>query len=298
MRQGPIAVATAGGQRAALRGAGGVLRARPGAAAQVQRLLLAGRRRHAGRGRGGDARADLRAGRHRGRHGDPRPRLRLGIAVASGWPSASRGSRILAVSNSAGQRRFIQRQAARARAWTGSRSSPRHQRLRPDGPLRPGRLGRDVRAHAQLPGAAGRASPAGWRPTGALFVHVFCHRDRPYLFEARRQRRLDGAPLLHRRHDALGRPASGVRRRPPRRRTAGWSTARTTSAPRAPGCGGWKPTGPPSSSCSARPTAPPRPSAGISAGGCSSSPAPSCSPTTDGREWMVGHYLLHPGAGS
>ena len=65
-----------------------VLRARARPAAQVLGLLLARRRRDARRRRGDDARAHLRAGRHRGRHGRARPRLRLGLAVAAGSPRA------------------------------------------------------------------------------------------------------------------------------------------------------------------------------------------------------------------
>ena len=48
---------------------------------------------HARRGRGGDARADLRAGRGRGRHDAARPRLRLGLADRLARRALSRARR-------------------------------------------------------------------------------------------------------------------------------------------------------------------------------------------------------------
>ncbi len=49
--------------------------------------------------------------------------------------------------------------------------------------LRPLRVDRDVRAHAQLRRAARRASRGWLRPGGKLFVHIFCHRTLMYPFE-------------------------------------------------------------------------------------------------------------------
>ncbi len=65
------------------------------------------------------------------------------------------GARITAVSNSSVQREWIE---ARAPANV-SVDHRRRERPRPRAPLRSRRLGRDVRAHAQLRGAAWRRSP-------------------------------------------------------------------------------------------------------------------------------------------
>ena len=87
-------------------------------------------------------------------------------------------------------------------------------RFEAPGTLRPGGLGGDVRAHAQLAASSSGASTAGSNPGGTLFVHVFAHARFAYPFEIDGRRRLDGAPLLHRRHDAVRRPAAARAARP------------------------------------------------------------------------------------
>ena len=113
---------------------------------------------------------------------------------------------------------------ARARERRGDHR--RRERARARAPLRPRRLGRDVRAHAQLRGADGahRRDARGRRPP--LRPSVLPPRVR-----LRVRLELDGAALLHRRDDALGRPAADLRPRPPPRREPGSSTGRTTRAP-------------------------------------------------------------------
>ena len=71
----------------------------------------------------------------------------------------------------------------RARAREPRGRDGRHQRVRDRAPLRPGRLGRDVRAHAQLAGAAPRRCAGCCATTGRLFVHVFSHLRYPYAFD-------------------------------------------------------------------------------------------------------------------
>ena len=78
------------GERAALRGAGRVLRARPRPAPEVQLVPLAGRRRDARRGRGGDARPHLRARGPRGRHGPSSSSAAAGARSRCGSRSATR----------------------------------------------------------------------------------------------------------------------------------------------------------------------------------------------------------------
>ena len=132
-------------------------------------------RRDARRGRGGDARAHVRA----------RPELADGQAILDlgcGWGSLSLWiaerfpeARITAVSNS-------RRSASSSSARRGARLSNVEvvtadvSELELDRALRPRRLDRDVRAHAQLRGAAAADRGLAASRTGTLFVHVFCHR--------------------------------------------------------------------------------------------------------------------------
>ena len=102
----------------------------------------------------------------------------LSLWMAERYPR----SRILAVSNSAGQRRFIEARAA-------ERGFDRLEVVTRDiNDFRPGRsfdrvlsveMFEHMRNYREL-----LARIADWLvPDGRLFVHVFCHRERPYLFE-------------------------------------------------------------------------------------------------------------------
>ena len=102
----------------------------------------------------------------------------LSLWMAGRYPR----SRILAVSNSAAQRRFVERRAA-------ARGFDRLEVVTSDiNDFRPGRsfdrvlsveMFEHMRNYREL-----LARIAGWLvPDGRLFVHVFCHRERPYLFE-------------------------------------------------------------------------------------------------------------------
>ncbi len=226
--------------------------------------------------------------------------LRLGQPLPSGWPTRYPRSRIIAVSNSGPQGAFIRARAAERGLSQPRGGHRRHERASAAGrrcAVRPGGLGGDVRAHAQLAGA-----PAP-------------------------DRRLAGA----------GRPALRPRLRPPvlrlslrggRRSATGWpatsspaaSCRRTTCSPASPVRSWWRSAG----SCRARTTrAPPRPgwsgstpnrraaaggaapaaAAGrgappaAAAGGSSSWPAPSCSASAAGRSGWSRTTGCAPAAG-
>ena len=167
-----------GRERPALRGPGCVLRARPRAAAQVLGLLLAGGVDDARGGRGRDARAHLpRAGLV-----DGQDVLDLGCGwgslscwIAERYPSC----RIIAVSNSAPQKRIHRH----ARASRTSRSSPRTSTR-----SRPGRtfdrvVSVEMFEHMRNWRAL-LANVAGWLRDGRpLFVHVFAHPRYAYAFD-------------------------------------------------------------------------------------------------------------------
>ena len=108
-------------QRAALRGARGVLPPRAGPASQVQQRLVAGGHDAPGGRRGTRARRDLRARRARRWPARPRAGLRLGLADPVDGPALS-GSRIIAVSNSQSQRDWIAARGRAPRARATSRS--------------------------------------------------------------------------------------------------------------------------------------------------------------------------------
>jgi cyclopropane-fatty-acyl-phospholipid synthase len=102
----------------------------------------------------------------------------LALWLAERYPQ----SRVLAVSNSDGQRRFIERRAA-------ERGLERLEVVTRDvNDFHPGRtfdrvlsveMFEHMRNYREL-----LARIASWlAPGGRLFVHVFCHRERPYLFE-------------------------------------------------------------------------------------------------------------------
>jgi cyclopropane-fatty-acyl-phospholipid synthase len=119
------------------------------------------------------------------------------LELGCGWGSLTLwmaehypGARIVAVSNSATQRRFIlERAAARGlsnvmvlTADVGLLGTTEHVDI--VGPERFDRvisveMFEHVRNHREL----GRRIARWLRPGGELFVHVFAHRDRPYLFE-------------------------------------------------------------------------------------------------------------------
>lgn len=119
------------------------------------------------------------------------------LELGCGWGSltlwmAERfpGARIVAVSNSASQRTFIMTRAAERglrnvtvlTADVGELGVSAHSDV-----VAPGRFDRvisvelleHVRNHREL----GRRIASWLRPDGELFVHVFAHRERPYLFE-------------------------------------------------------------------------------------------------------------------
>ncbi len=102
----------------------------------------------------------------------------LALWIAERYPRC----RVLAVSNSAGQRRFIQAAAAAHGHGRLEVVTADVNELRP-----PRRFDRvlsvemfeHMRNYREL-----LARIAGWlEPGGRLFVHVFCHRSHPYLFE-------------------------------------------------------------------------------------------------------------------
>ena len=198
------------GQPAALRAARRVLHAVSRAAAEVLVLPLAPAGRRPRRRRGGDARADLRARRDRRRNGHPRPRLRLGLAGAVARRALPRRAR----------RRPVQLAGA-ARAHRGRARPPRvheprarHRRRQPVRArprLRPHRLDRDVRAHAQLEGAAAaHRRPVEARRAG-LRARLLPSQPRLPL-----RRHLGRRAVLHRRHDAVARPHAALPGRPRR----------------------------------------------------------------------------------
>ncbi len=144
-------------------------------------------------GRGGDARADLRARRRRGRDGRCSTSAAAGARCRCGWRSAirrRRSSRSPTRGRSASSSR-----RARPRGLTTSRSSPpTSTTLEPDD-----RFDRVVSVemfeHMRNCDAL-FARIARWlKPDGRFFVHVFSHRRLAYPYDGR----LDGAPLLHRR---------------------------------------------------------------------------------------------------
>ena len=157
-----------------------------------------------GAGRGGDARPDVRAGRRRGRDDAARPRLRLGILdrLAGGALSEVADRRGLELAAAA----RVDRVAAAAERPGQDR---RREHARAGGEVRPDPVGRDARAHAQLRGAlrADRGLARAGRPL--LLSRLLARSLRVSL-----RGRLDGAALLHRGDDALGRPATALRPRP------------------------------------------------------------------------------------
>ena len=211
-------------ERAALRGAGRLLPARARATPQVHVVPLARRASSTlARGRGGDARADLRAG----------AASRTGwtiLDLGCGWGSltfwlAERypSSRILAVSNSRTQRAVHRRARARVRNVEVGHGG----RERASTPTR--RFDRVVSVEMfehmrNYEALLGRI--AAWlEPGGTLLRARLLARARS---PTRTTDDVDGAPLLHRRHHAVARPAAGVPARPRARGPLGGRRRRTT----------------------------------------------------------------------
>ena len=156
----------------ALRGAGGVLR--PGARPEPQILfvLLQGTDLHAAGGGGRSVAPDHRACRTRRRAGDPRTRLRLGLAVAVDGTAVSeqRNHRGVEFAFAAG---LYRAGGGIARTEQSSRGHRRHERVRRRPPVRPHRVGRDVRAHDELARADG--SGAFMAEAGRALLHAHLH---------------------------------------------------------------------------------------------------------------------------
>ncbi len=162
-----IAPAAAPRERAALRGAGGVLRPGARSAPQVQQRLVAGGRR---RPRRKPKPRALEATCERAGLADGQAILELGC----GW-----GSLTLWMAERYPAQPHHARCPIRTRSAPGSSARPRaagcatstchrrHERLRDRAALRPRRVGRDVRAHAQLARAASRACTTGCARAGA-----------------------------------------------------------------------------------------------------------------------------------
>ena len=113
-----------------------------------------------------------------------------GARCRSGWRERfPRQRRSSAVSNSRTQRAFIDAQAGARGLNNLSSHHRRHERLRGPAPLRSRRLGRDVRAHAQLAPLL-RARGAGWIATARRF-HPRLHAS-PVRLPVRRARRATG----------------------------------------------------------------------------------------------------------
>ncbi|MED5618500.1 class I SAM-dependent methyltransferase [Ideonella sp. BN130291] len=175
--------AAAQGERAALRGAGGLLRRSAGQAPEVQQLLVGRGRAVAGRSRGPCAGHHL----HRAELADGQQVLELGC----GWGSLSLwmaqrypASRITAVSNSQSQRAHIEAEAARRGLHNLQVITCDMNRF--DTTERFDRvvsveMFEHMRNWPELFGAVSR-----WlRPAGRFFLHVFTHQGAPYEFVER-----------------------------------------------------------------------------------------------------------------
>ena len=163
----------------------------------------------------------------------PRARLRLGLAVAVDGAAVSAregdGGVELAVAA-----RLYRGGGAAARAPQSARRHRRHERVRARGPVRPHRLGRDVRAHDEL-AQADDARAIMARAGGAL-LHAHRHPSlRLPSVRPRQSRGLDRAALLHGRADAEPSPRQAIRRHLRRSRRNGAGAARIISAPQTTG---------------------------------------------------------------
>ena len=233
LRASPIALHTGAGQRAALRSAGRLFPENAGTATEIQLLLVAGGSPRPGNRRSRHAGAELRAGGTGFRSGHSGTGLRLGFAdaVDGGVLSrfADRGG--VELQFAAGIHRG-------ALPGTRLRQRPghhrRHERVFHRPPFRPGGVGGNVRAHAQLSGIDGADSRLA--ETGRQAVRPHLHPPATGLSVRNRGRgQLDGAVFLHRRADALARSAAALPGRSSSWKNNGISTVATTSAPWKPG---------------------------------------------------------------
>ena len=103
----------------------------------------------------------------------------LTLWMAEHYPEPQRDHRGLELGLAA--RQFIQRGSARRSAGSDERRDRdlRHERVHHRRALRSRRLGRDVRAHAQLGGRCCGNRRAGSGHDGRVFLHVFAHRASP-----------------------------------------------------------------------------------------------------------------------
>ena len=206
----PIAEHTDERQRPALRSAGGVLRLVLGPQLKYSCCLYDDRRARSPRPRNTRWQRPPPTPSCADGQTHPGAGLRLGLAVAVDGRalSATRGSpRSPTRTRSAPSSR--RSGAARGLANLDGRHR-RHERLRADRPLRPRRLGRDVRAHGQLARPAGARARLARSRTAGCSSTSSRHAATPYRFDHRRPGRLDRPALLHRRHHAEPRPDPAV----------------------------------------------------------------------------------------
>ena len=181
-------------------------------ASEVLVLFLPRRRRDARRSRTRDVRRICGARATRRRPAHPRSRLRLGIALRCGWRRAIRTRRVVGLSNSRGQRAFIEARAAAARAVEPARGDGRHRRFRIRRAARSDGFDRvlsiEMFEHMKNYGLLlAKIAALDARRRTTLRACLRASDARVSLRRAGRQR-LDVEVLLHRRHDAVGVPAA------------------------------------------------------------------------------------------
>ena len=160
-----------------------------GPAPQVQLLLLAPTARRTSRTPRREALAhDLRARAARRRAAHPRARLRLGLADAVDGGALSAQPRSSPCRTRARSASTSRREARAPRPRQRRGDHLRHERLRDRAALRSRRVGRDVRAHAQLRARCSSASARWLEPGGRFFMHIFVHRVDALCVRRRRRR--------------------------------------------------------------------------------------------------------------